>query len=294
MEAVSNQLDIPELPLGGFVPGSSDVIQVRNIDGLGPVKAGIASTPYATGRGSLFQGSSIETRNIVLTLGLNPDWATQTITELRRLLYKYFMTGLWVRLRFISDDMPEVYINGIVESFEPNIFAQDPEIQVSVLCPKPDFIDEDTTLLTGTTLALPIDAFTDPILPWLNSLNYDDLDADPIDYVGTAPVGFELRVEETYTGLIVVVSATPTDVRYLYLVEVVVNSTQRFQMNTVRSQRYVYNVNPSTGAAVNILAKMTYESDWPEFSPGPTKIAVFAYGGDIDWSLGYLTRYGGL
>src|SRR3954454_24463935 len=120
MAVLSPQPSVPELPLGRFMP-NNEVIQIRNIEGLGPVKSDISKTPYATGRGDLFQGSSTGTRNIVLTLGLNPNWATQTMTSLRQLLYRYFMPENWVSLRFVSDELPLVGIRGIVEGFEPNL-----------------------------------------------------------------------------------------------------------------------------------------------------------------------------
>lgn len=288
MEAISNQPDISELPMGGFLPSNAAAIQVRGIEGLGPVKANISSTPFATGRGSLFQGASVETRNIVLNLGLNPNWADQTMSSLRKLLYQYFMTGTWVKLRFLSDDMPDVYINGVSESFEPAIFSQDPEMQVSLLCTKPDFIDEDTTLLNGTALDIDTADFT--------AIAYEDLidpDVTEVAYLGTAPAGFELRITDTYTGDLAFVNSTPDGIQYLAMTAVVVNGTQRFELNTVRSFRYVRNVNLSTDAAVNILAKMVKESDWPEFNPGANRFAVYA-SSPIDWTLGYLTRYGGL
>jgi hypothetical protein len=77
----------------------------------------------------------------VLTLGLNPNWVDQTVASLRRVLYRYLMPEAWTKLRFFSDDMPTVDIEGYVESFDPNMFTQDPEIQVSIICPKPDFIE---------------------------------------------------------------------------------------------------------------------------------------------------------
>lgn len=285
MEVISTQPDIPELPMGGFVP-NNESIQVRSIEGLGPVKSDISSTPFATGRGSLFQGYSIETRNIVLNLGLNPNWADQTMSSLRKLLYRYFMTGTWARLRFLSDDLVTVYINGISESFEPNIFSQDPEMQVSIICPKPDLIDEATTILTGDTLDITGVDFEE--------LVFEDLTGvDTLDYIGTAPAGFELRIEDTYTGPLAFINATPDGVQYLSLEDVVIDGTQRFELNTVRSLRSILNVDPGTEDAVNILAKMDKTSDWPEFSPGANRFAVYAES-TLEWTLGYFNRFGGL
>lgn len=274
--------------MGGFVP-NNEPIQIRGIDGLGPIKASISTTPFATGRGGLFQGASIDNRNIVLTLGLNPDWAEQTVASLRNLLYRYFMTGAWTRLRFLSDDIPTVYINGVVESFEPNIFSQDPEMQVSIICNKPDFIDEATTLVNGSTIPISGVDFTD--------LDFESLvhaNVEAVDYIGTAPVGFELRIETTYTGDLVFFNAFPDGYQYMKLTGVVIDSSQRFELNTIRSLRGVFNVAlPGEDDMVNILAKMDKNADWPEFWPGANKMAVYA-SSTLAWTLGYLNRFGGL
>lgn len=278
--------------MGGFVPNNQP-IQIRDIAGLGPVKSSILTTPFATGRGGLFQGDSIDNRNIVFTFGLNPDWAEQTVASLRNLLYRYFMTGFWAKLRFLSDDLPTVYINGVVESCEPNIFSQDPEMQVSIICNKPDFIDEDTTIVTGTTI--PISGVD------FDALDFESLihaDVEAVDYIGTAPTGFELRIEGTYTGPLAFFNAFPDGYQYMGLMDVVIDSSQRFELNTVRSLRGVYNVElPGGDNMVNILAKMDKNADWPEFRHGANKLAVYAdhaVGAGLTWTLGYFNRFGGL
>jgi hypothetical protein len=273
MAVLSPQPSVPELPLGGFMP-NAEVIQIRSIEGLGPVKSEIAKTPYATGRGDLFQGSSTGTRNIVLSLGLNPDWESQTMVSLRQLLYRYFMPETWATLRFFADELPVLGIRGIVESFEPNLFSEDPEMQISILCPKPDFIDVATTLLTGTVDGTPI----------------------PINYIGTAPAGFQLRIQSagSYSGGLSVINDTPDDNQRIDLNPVTVDSGLYFELNTVRSLRYVYNVVVGTEDATNILAKMAKDSDWPELRPGTNSLTILASAGGLTWSLGYFNRFGGL
>lgn len=272
MEVVSPQPSVPALPLGGFTP-NAEVIQIREIQGLGPVKSEISKVPYATGRGDLFQGSSTGTRNIILSLGLSPTWATQTMTSLRQLLYRYFMPESWTTMRFYSDELPVVGIRGIVESFEPNMFSADPEIQISILCPKPDLVDINTTLLSGSVNNAPV----------------------AINYTGTVPSGFQLRLESTgYLGGLTVINDTPDERQRLDLTAALANTSQYVEVNTVRSLRYVYNVTYGTNDAVNILAKMGKDSDWPELRPGSNSLLIIAAAGGVTWSLGYFNRFGGL
>jgi hypothetical protein len=277
MEVDSQLPGAPVLPLGdGFMP-NDDPIQIRNIEGIGPVKSEIASTPFATGRGDLFQGSSTGKRNIVLTLGLNPNWEVQTMMELRQLLYRYFMPENWGTFRFISDELPTVQIIGVVESVEPNIFSEDPEMQVSIICPKPDFIDVDTTLIRGLS---------------------SSVDTTSINYIGTVPTGFELRLAlsttvPSYSGEVIVSNVVGPFSQTFKALGVLVNPGVYFKMNTVRSSRHMFSVF-SDGSVANILEKMETDSVWPELNSGENIFSVVTAAPGLHWTLGYFNRFGGL
>ena len=279
MEVFSSNPSAPLLPLGGTMP-NDDPIQVRSIDGLGPVKAEISSTAYATGRGELFQGSFSGKRYIVMSLGFNPDWsAGQTMATLRQRLYRYLLPEAWTKLRFFSDHLPVVDIEGRVESFEPNIFSQDPEVQISVLCHKPDFIEADATIYNGIV---------------------DDGTAElAFDYIGTVPTGFELRVDRTlvnpsYLGDLSVVIKSPVDPQTFEVEDVGIDTTKYFKMSTVRNAKRVQNIAVADGAITNLLSKVTNESVWPEFHPGENVVSVGAAETGQAWTLAYFNRFGGL
>jgi hypothetical protein len=131
---------ILSLELGG---ANQSPIQIRDISGLEPVKAEITFVPSNQDI-DLFQNARLGKRNIVFKLGLDPNWIDQTMSSLRRLLYAHFPPKEWRSLRFYSDDMPMVEIGGYVESVEPNMFSQDPEMQISIICPRPNFADPST------------------------------------------------------------------------------------------------------------------------------------------------------
>ncbi len=278
MEIFNSQTSAPALPLGGFLP-NNDAVQILNIEGLGPVTAEISSAPFATGRGELHQGSSTGKRNIVLTLGLHPNWVDQTITSLRQVLYAYLLPEQWVKLRFFSDELPPVDITGIVESFDPAIFTQDPEIQVSIICPKPDFIEADTTLVTGT-----VDNGTTEVV---------------IDYIGTVSTGFELRIipsvaRLSYVGDLTIVNESIVATQTFQAESVTIDTTMYFMLNTIRSARKVQNVFFDNSGAINILAKMVPSSVWPELNPGENVFSIAAAQSGQLWTLGYFNRFVGL
>ncbi len=148
IEVISERYEVPVMLLGAFYPNQNP-IRILDISGLEPVKAEITTTPFSQD-GELFQNARVSKRNIVLKLGLNPNWVDQTMSSLRQLLYKYFLPKSSCTLTFYSDDMPVVQIQGYVEDFEPNMFSQDPEIQISIICPQPDFVEIGRTTYYGT------------------------------------------------------------------------------------------------------------------------------------------------
>jgi hypothetical protein len=279
MEVFSEQPGAPELSLGGFSP-NLDPVQIRNIEGLGPVKADITTQPFATGKGELYQGSSVGKRNIVMTLGLNPNWVDQTIASLRRLLYRYLLPEAWVKLRFFSDDMPTVDIEGRVESFEPNIFSQDPELQISVICPKPDFIEPDATFYYGVV---------------------DDGTAElEFEYGGDTATGFEVRVQHSadnidYTGPIhISTQREPEAIQLLTVDPVTIDAAHHFKLSTILNNKRVQKVANADGAVTNLLMYMTDDSVWPEIKPGTNLFKVYATETGQAWTLAFFNRYGGL
>lgn len=278
VEVFSQQPGVPELPLGGFV-ANSDPVQVRDIQGLGPVKSDILSTAFATGKGELYQGSSVGKRNIVMTLGLNPDWEEQTMASLRQLLYRYLMTQQWTKLRFRSTEMPTVDIEGYVESFDPNIFSQDPEVQVSIICPKPDFVEADATIYYGVV---------------------DDGSVEiEFEYQGTVETGFEVRIVQTvdnpgYTGIIDVTMKSPDEPQIISIDPVTIDGVYYFKLNTNQGRKRASRITTVDGTVLNLLRQVNTASVWPVVKPGTNVFSVAATETGQSWTLAYFNRFGGL
>lgn len=115
---------------------------IRNIEGLDPVKSTINLSKYASVDGEVFQGSSVGIRNIVFTIGYRDSYdGRDSLQELRRELYAIFTPTETVELRFKSGDAytSTMKIFGYVESIETSIFTEDPQVQISVICPDPYF-----------------------------------------------------------------------------------------------------------------------------------------------------------
>lgn len=278
VELYSTQPGVAMLPLN-FVDVDRDQIQLRDIEGLGPVKADILSTPYADD-GELYQGSSKGKRNIVFKFGLNPVGTDQRMSTLRHMLYKYFQTQSRVALGFVSDDMPTVDISGYVESFDPNIFSKDPEIQVSVICPRPDFVSRDLTTRTGTI--------------------YPTTTMD-IEYAGTVETGFEMSLDmrSVLNGVIDVYDirlarSGETHQRF-YTALHGSSSSWYYYLSTLKGlKRAEYRPE-----GLNVIKHMASWAVWPLLRPGTNVLTTSLDNNPSDgttrnWTMTYRNRYGGL
>ena len=278
LKAYSSWRSAPTLPLSDGGRAETDLIQIRNISGLDPVKAAVNTTPFGSVDGASYVGSSVLSRNIVLTLHPNPDWDDWTFESLRRLVYSYFMPKRPTRLVFYSDDMVPVEISGIVESVSVNSFSKDLEIQVSIICPDPYFTALDPTVITGQTVRSGGGVIIAP-------------------YNGSVEAGMVVKVSQTS-------GATPTDIAVqigdpivtYFAVAAVVNGNMYFEMSSVPMQKFVQNINIGSGVITNLLSRVHVQegSLWPTFQPGDNEFSVITDAGVQDWELTYFERFGGL
>jgi hypothetical protein len=276
LEAYSSWLDAPTLALSDGGREETDLIQIRNITGLDPVKATVNTSPFGSVDGSAYVGSSVATRNIVLTLHPNPDWVDWTFESLRRLLYLYFMPKSLTRLIFYSDDMPPVAIAGIVEDSNVSQFSKDPEMQVSIICPDPYFTAADPTIVTGQT-------------------DRDFSSPTEIQYNGDVVAGINVQVTRVSDPAPASIGIQVGDPLASYFnVTASVDATKYFSMNSLDGNRFVQTVAFNTGIIANLLSKMQSGSSWPVLQPGVNDFAVITNAGVQDWQLTYYERYGGL
>jgi hypothetical protein len=273
VKAYSSWRSAPTLLLDSEGSPASDLIQIRNIDGLDPVKGTVNTAGFGSVDGASFTGTSVLTRNIVLTLKPNPDWDTWTYEKLRRLLYSYFMPKLVVRLVFYSDDMIPVEIYGVVEDVIINMFSKEPELQVSIVCPDPYFTALEPTIITGISGA-----------------------TAEIDYPGNVEAGMIVRITH--------VSGAPNNLDIqmgdpkisLFGVTATVDSSNYFEMSSVPMRKYVQTVNIGDGVIENKLSNIrVQEGDlWPILQPGINEFKVISDDGLQDYELIYYARFGGL
>jgi hypothetical protein len=290
---INGHSDDLELVLEGDIHAES--FQLHNINGLGPVTAQINTLPFGAYDGEFHIGSFVGKRNIVLTIGLNPDWATMSVADLRLALYAYFMPKSQVTLKFTTTNLPDVQINGYVESCEPNIFSKDPEIVISILCPEPSFVATEPTTLAGVVAVSPGGGIPE-------DYEYE------IDYAGNIATGFKLSPirlltpESTpYNGEITinnVIDHPGVYRRELFQFEAAISTEYHVYFSSVSGEKFVRSRDVGSGIDTSILGAMTTDevSVWPKFVPGINKFSVVSDSGveQKRFDLEYYTKFGGL
>lgn len=117
---------------------------VKDISGLGPVKHDISTVDDAAEAGGAYLGAHGTKRNIVMRIGFDPNYAIETVDDLREAIYNMYSPGAGILdLAFATDNKGTYLIKGIVESCEPNLFTKDPELVISIICPEPYFTKDE-------------------------------------------------------------------------------------------------------------------------------------------------------
>lgn len=247
--------------------------QVDKIFGLDPVPAILTSTAYSGSDGELFQSARRGPRNIRIRLDLEPDFETNTYTSLRRNLYSYFMTKARVSMRYYMTSGLYVDISGIVEEMSSPQFEEDPNVEISIMCHKPDFIDPRIFTLAGTTVS--------------------DGTTTTINYPGDVEAG---------TVLVLNINRAVEDFSIYNMDESGVLQQLDFSGELMSGDQLVISsLQGSKGITLtrasvssSYLHGRSAQSSWIQLFEGPNDFRVYAVGDPIPYELEYAVRYGGL
>lgn len=255
---------------------------VLGVEGLGPAKANINTMETATGDGSLFSSSRITSRNIVLSLGF---LESPTIEDVRQLSYKYFPLKKKIRLIVETDNrVCECY--GYVESNEPNIFSNQSQTQISILCPDPYFYSAGEaveTVFSGLEALFPYE-FSNESLS-MNLLEFGNLKTDTsetIPYYGDSEIGVTITIHALDTVSNITIYNTDTRESMAIdsqKIETITGSGiiagDDIIISTVKGDKHVTLLR--NGIAINILNSLNRDADWFVLRKGQN---TFAYSAD--------------
>lgn len=135
-----------ELSVVTVLTGNESQWQVMSITGLAPTPALVNTSAVVGSDGVRLNSVRLEARNIVILLKLNqPETA-------RRIFEQMASPKTPVRFFYTAGDR-SVYIDGVVETFECDLFSAAETIQISIVCTDPYFNDhiDQTVEITAST-----------------------------------------------------------------------------------------------------------------------------------------------
>lgn len=251
----------------------ADGLVLTDVEGLDPVKAIFSFSSFAQQDGVQFQSTRREARFLILKFDLEPDYATDTVQDLRFRLYDFFMTERPVSFKFIDSGGLTVDIEGRVEDCQAPLFVKEPKMNVYVTCPNPDLVDMTPVEVSGSTVA--------------------DTTETLVAYPGSVNTGFifTLNVDRTIDGFTVYHRAPDNTVRSVDIAADLI-ADDVVTINSVIGEKSV--TLTRAGVTTSIMYGRSTQSKWFELEKGDNYIRAYVTGAAIPWEISYYKRYGGL
>jgi hypothetical protein len=258
---------------------SSAGYTVKSIEGLDPVKATITSSQFAQLDGSQQQSARRETRNVIVTIGIEPYSGGSTVRALRTALYAYFMPKAFLIFKFYEDNVLTATIEGQVESCEAPLFSKDPELKVSVLCFDPAFQAPSATVVNGNTVSSSTE--------------------QTINYPGTLEVGYEFQLNvnraiNAGSGFTIYNRRPGGSIAQLDVICPVSLASGDVVKISTKARAKTATLVKSGGATSSYMYAVSGQSSWGPLYPGNNYFRVYCSGAAIPFTVTYTASYGGL
>lgn len=253
---------------------ASNGYEVRDIQGLGPVKASLVSSSMAQVDGAQPESSRRDPRNITMTLGIKPNYIlAHTVSSLRNDLYDFFMPKSVLFISFYMDNVLYAVTTATVESFDSEIFTNDPKADISLICYDPDFYAPTSTLIEGDSTS--------------------DTSTTTINYPGTSPAGvvFTLSPDRDLTGFRIY-NTKPDNTIQMFDFEGTILGDDVVTITSIPLQKSAIITRNMTPFSALYYVEAPF--DWISFDKGGNDIRVFVADDPIPYTLEYIVKYGGL
>lgn len=266
----------------------SSGLLITEIQGLGPVKANVNMTQLATADGDIFNSSRLNGRNIVIKARFA---YANTIEEARLLSYKFFPIGH--KLTFhIETDNRIAETEGYVESNEPDIFSDESDMQVSVLCESPWFlsVDEDGRQQTNFSNVVAMFEFPfqnlghEPVTEFGRIINKKE---STVYYDGDAETGCKIEIHAIGNVEMVTIYNVKTGDKMIIdtnkletLTGHKLISGDTIIINTVKGNKFINLIRE--GETINILNVLGKDAEWFQLVKGDNLFAYTAEYGEAN------------
>lgn len=253
---------------------------ITRIDGLGPAAANINTTPMAGGDGSSFNSSSVNNRNIVLTI-----YILRNVEENRLRLYRYFPTKKTVTLYFKGDNR-DVYISGYVETCEPDIFSRMESVRISIICEQPFFKNRNSSIYAFSLATKNIEF---PISIPESGIEFGTIsNTSTIDVFnhGDHETGVEINIEAT--GSVIAPKIINVSTNEIFQINFEMQSGDAIKITTGRGNKKV--ILTRGGVETNLMNRITSDSTWFSLEVGDNVFSYTATTGSATMNVNFIMR----
>ncbi len=245
----------------------SDPYILKGADGLGPPVVDV-SIATSTVQGGTYQGRRPQNREIVLRVGLNPNYKLgQTAAGLRDTLYGMLTPAAADALpvKLMKDDIVVAETTGYVSNIVIVPFSKEPEVQITIPCIEPYFSSPNLVTLVPTSK-------TGFVIP--NN--------------GTAPTGFEMEITFLPSGINWTLNGLGSEkMTFDYIFQ----NGDKLKFNTNPGQRFIQVTR--NNVPINIIHTLTPDSVWLMLRGGNNAFTIF--NPVFNWGfVSYKPKYWGL
>lgn len=243
------------------------------IEGLAPPNASLNFSTIVNVDGQTYNTGRLNSRNIVIYLRINPDIETN-----RNALYQYFTVKQNIRL-FYKNNFHDVYIDGVIETFECDFFVYNEIVQISIICPDPYFRSRNSTevAFSKVTSAFEFPFETPPEIEFGQIQMQNSISVDG----GNVATG--LTIEFIATGDLILhpkfINLTTNQFIYLTGEDSVMNTGDVIRINTNRHNKSITKIYTDESGNIvekNILFTRSTDSSWIQLVPGTNELTYTA------------------
>ena len=228
------------------------------------------NTSSGVSDGEYYNSSKVGMRNIVIDILLRGDIETN-----RQRLYKIFPLKTACTVYFINYNR-DVKIKGYVEVLDGDLFVEQEQIQISIICPQPYF-ESLKTLYTELSKIMRLFEFpfciTEPIpfsekrnLPLCSILNNGDTTCGVILTISISGEVSNLKIYNTAT-------------QQLFGLDYEFQENDQITLNTQSRQKNISLIRD--GETINLLGSMQAGSSWIQLATGINNFTFTADGADF-------------
>lgn len=251
---------------------NEDKWQLTSVTGLNQPPAAISTSVIPNFDGARFNSSRLETRNIVITLAIKGNVEKNRLELNSTILSKRFL-----RVYYKNNSL-DVYIDGYVELFEYDIFAQGVMAQISIICTNPYWIDNNKNI---TEFAHCINLFEFPFsIPEEGIPVSERIDNNTIKVYNNGDTETGVVITLYNSGISKIYSPRiknlTTNQEMSFSGMFYLDNNQEITISTLRGNKHITSYN--SGVTRNIINYLSPDSEWITVIPGCN---IFSFNGDV-------------